>query len=416
MEKKYIKKYKIPDTPGVYFFLSNKGKILYIGKATSLRSRVRSYFTKDIENTRGPLIVQMLEIAKKVDFIKTDSVLEALILEASLIKKHKPKYNTKEKDNKSHNYIIITKEDFPRVLVVRARELDLDTSKYVVKNKFGPFPQGNILKDAMKIIRKIFPFRDKCKPFINTTAKHGDACFNRQIGLCPGVCSGEISKTDFRKIISNIKIFLSGKKTMLVKKLEREMDTLAKKQEFEKASKIKKTIFALKHIQDVSIIKENPSFGGQTSELGGMRIEGYDVAHISGQHMVGVMVVIEDGQIKKNQYRKFKIKTVSGINDTASLKEILERRFAHSDWQYPKLVVIDGGRAQKNIAEKVLKNLKIKIPVVSVLKNEKHNPKNILGNKNVIKQYEKEILLTNFESHRFAINYHRNLRGKLFKK
>jgi len=414
MKSQDLKKYNLPMAPGVYFFVGSKGKILYIGKATSLNSRVKSYFNKDISKSRGPIITRMLEEAKSVDFKESDSVLEALILEAVLIKKHKPKYNTKEKDDKSHNYIVITDEDFPRVLLVRGRELlGTPSTKWEVKYFFGPFPRGSILKDALKIIRKIFPFRDKCTPGA------GKPCFNNQIGLCPGVCTGEISEKDYRKIISNLKLFLEGKKVTLIKKLEREMRALAKKQEFEKASKIKKTIFALKHIQDIALIKNNYETDkilkdrGRTSII---RIEGYDVAHISGTNMVGVMVALEDGEPQKNEYRKFKIKGVSGVSDTASLSEVLERRFGHPEWQYPRLIVVDGGKAQKNAAEKVLKKLGIEIPVLSVVKNERHKPKGILGTKDLIKKYEKEILFASSESHRFALSYHRQKREVLVKK
>ena len=405
MGKQDLKKKHLPDTQGVYMFIGAQKKILYIGKATSLRSRVRSYFDKDIKDKRGQHIATMVEQAKGVDFIETDSVLEALILEASLIKKHGPHYNTKEKDDKSFNYIVITKEDFPRVLIVRGRELfgsKVSKLKYEIKYTFGPFPQGTVLKDALKIVRKIFQFRDKCTPV------SGRSCFNRQIKLCPGVCSGEISKKEYAKVVQNIRLFLDGKKGQIVKKLEREMRIAAKKLEFEKANKIKKTIFALKHIQDVALIKEtlhtvNDNF----------RIEAIDVAHISGKFVVGVMTVVEDGEVKKSDYRKFKIKSFEGVNDTKALKEILERRLAHPEWQLPKLFVVDGGKAQKNTAEKVLKEAGVIIPVVGVVKDERHKPKNIIGKRVLVEKHEKEILLANYEAHRFAIKYHRLLRQKL---
>lgn len=404
MMQRILKKTKLPDIPGVYFFRGVRGEILYIGKATSLRNRVRSYFNSNITDTRGPVVAKMIEETKKITFETTDSVLEALILEANLIKKHQPKYNVKEKSDKSFNYIVITKEDFPRVLLVRERELlGSSTPKWKVGYTLGPFPQGSVLREALKIVRKIFPFRDKCKPLSQKP------CFNRQIHLCPGVCSGEITKTEYKKTITNLKLFFEGKKKRLIKKLEREMGVFAKKQEFEKASKLKKTIFALNHIQDISLLKNKPCQG---SSLARFRIEGYDVAHISGTSMVGVMTVLEDGETKKESYRKFKIKTVKGVNDTASLAEILQRRFGHPEWEYPRLIVIDGGKAQKNRAEKVLEELGIEIPVVSVVKDERHRPKNILGAKKYTQKYEKEILLVNNESHRFAINYHKQLRGK----
>ena len=400
-----LKKKQLPDIPGVYMFLGSRKKVLYIGKATYLRSRIRSYFGKDVLKTRGEHIVSMVEQAKGVDFIETDSVLEAIILEVNLIKKHNPKYNTKEKDDKSFNYIVITKEDFPRVLLIREKELlggPTPKLKYDVRYMFGPFPQGAILKDALKIIRKIFPFRDKCTP------ESGKPCFNKQIRLCPGVCSGEISKKEYAKVVQNIRLFLGGKKMQVIKKLEREMSAMARKLEFEKAGEIKKTIFALKHIQDIALIKLTRR---RTSSK--FRIEAYDVAHISGKFVVGVMTVVENGEVKKSDYRKFKIKSFEGADDTRALKEVLERRLAHPEWQLPRLFVVDGGKAQKNTVEKVLKESGIMIPVVGVVKDERHKPKNIIGQKSLVEKYEKEILLANSEAHRFAIAYHRLLRRKL---
>jgi len=174
---------KFPKTPGVYFFKrvkNNKTNILYIGKATSLRDRVRSYFSNDIAITRGPKIVGMLEECTEITFEKTDSVLEALLLEAHLIKKYQPEYNTKEKDNKSFYYVVITKEDFPRVLLVRGRDIlvgALGGKKkidYTIAHSFGPFPSGQTLRDALGLIRKIFPFRDKCVPCVGEKCKPTD--------------------------------------------------------------------------------------------------------------------------------------------------------------------------------------------------------------------------------------------------
>lgn len=393
---------KLPDAPGVYFFKDARGKILYIGKATSLRSRVRSYFSADIISTRGPLIVAMLESATKVDFIQTDSVLEALLLEAELIKKHKPKHNTDLKDDKSFNFVVITKEDFPRVLLVRERNLlGGEPPKY--KSVFGPFPNGGMLREAMKLVRKIFPFRDKCTPGA------GKPCFNAQIGLCPRVCSGAITKQEYAKTIRNIKLFFRGHKKDLVKKLEREMKDLAKKEKFEKAAEVKKTLFALSHVNDVSLLKKDTV----STVMDGFRIECYDVAHISGAFTVGVMTVVEDGEAKKSDYRKFKIREVKGVNDTAHLREVLERRLGHSEWRYPNLIAVDGATAQKNAAEDVLLKYGIQIPALGVVKDERHRPKEIIGDQTLARKYEKEVLLGNSEAHRFAITYHKKLRGKI---
>ena len=402
------KKQNLPETPGVYFF--KKGRdILYIGKATSLRDRVKSYFSNDLIATRGPLIIDMVFRADKIAFQKTDSVLEALILETELIKKHKPRYNTKEKDDKSYNFVIITKEDFPRVLIERGRNLEKnDDLGFTIKEKFGPFTNGTQLKEAVKIIRKIFPFRDRCTP------NQGKPCFNKQIGLCPGVCDASISKADYKKIIKNIILFFEGKKTKIIKNLEKEMSLLAKNQQFEKANDIKRTIFALNHIQDVALIKSEKSLPLETRTsnlVTNFRVEAYDVAHISGEANVGVMVVLENGEPAKNEYRKFIIKE-SKQNDIAALKEILERRLTHEEWAFPQTIVVDGGKAQIKIAREVLRTFGQKIPVVSVLKDERHRPKAVLGDKSISLKHSNDILLANSEAHRFAIQYHRKTLSK----
>lgn len=415
MQSQYLKKKKLPDTPGVYFFKEGR-RILYIGKATSLRDRVKSYFTSDLIQTRGPLIVDLINKADRIDFIKTDSVLEAIILEASLIKKHQPKYNTKEKDNKSFNYAVITKEDFPRILIVRGREIEKGLP-YKIKSKHGPFTSGEILRNVLKIIRKIFPFRDRCVPL------SGKPCFNRQLGLCPGVCDGSISKNDYLKIIRKIEILLSGRIHNLKNSLKKEMHFLSGKQEFEKAGEIKRQIFSLEHLQDVSLVSAFPALdkAGWHSDdgaVGNFRIEAYDAAHLSGTNNVGVMVVMEDGELQKSDYRKFKINNSQG-NDIAALQEILERRLKHSEWPYPDLMVVDGGLAQLNIAKNGLhKSLVLGthkglafVPIVAVTKDEHHKAKAIIGDNNIINKYKKKILLINAEAHRFAINFHRRRRS-----
>ncbi len=398
------RKKNIPDGPGVYFFLGKNKEVLYIGKATSLRSRVRSYFSSDLGKARGPVITGMVEKAVSIDWCETDSVLEALLLEANLIKTHKPKHNTDLKDDKSFNYVSITKEDFPAVLLIRGRELaQRDPGDFL--HVFGPFPHGLQLKDAMKIIRKIFSYRDTCIP------NSGKPCFNRHIGLCPGVCTGEISKTDYRKIVRRITLLFQGKKTVLLKSLERDMKAAAKKEEFEEAARLRGQVFALNHIQDVSLIKDE--YRGQPSQVGNTRIEAYDIAHMSGKAVVGVMVVIEDGAPHKDQYRKFKIKTAKGGDDAGSLREVLSRRLGHDEWPLPRVIAVDGSTAQMNAAKKVLEEFSINIPVIGVVKDEKHRPRSIQGDKVVIAGRERDILLANAEAHRFAITYHKKLRNPL---
>ena len=462
MQSQVLKKYKIPDKSGVYFFIKKRNflpslikegagggnsknhhlalkgtppqkegeEILYIGKATSLKDRVKSYFSKDLFNMRGPLLVDMMTKADKIKWQETDSVLEALILEANLIKKHQPYYNTKEKDDKSFNYVCITKEELPKVIIVRGREMlqkqenfsllrpqagPSETKNFPVSyaSVFGPFPNGSQLKEALKIVRRIFPFLDD--------KSKNNYEFYKQLDLAPDI----ESRNMYLRNIKNIKLFFEGKKQKIFKGLEKEMQRLAKEHKFEEANEVKKQLFALKHINDVSLIKddyarerfsgeqEGSSAPGRKSFSGSIRIESYDIAHMSGKNMVGVMTVVENGEPNKNEYRKFKIRNYENANDTGALLEMLERRFNHPEWQYPKLIVIDGGKAQLNVIKKFQNKVGLEIAAVSVVKDERHKPKDILGDKNIIQKYGREIILANAEAHRFAINYHRKLRGKL---
>ncbi len=426
MNSQQLKKIGLPDKPGVYFF--KKGNItLYIGKATSLRSRVRSYFSKDLIATRGPMILDMVTISTSIEFQETDSVLESLILEANLIKKYKPKYNTKEKDNKSFNYVCITKDILPKVIIVRGRGL----IKKEYSKVYGPFPNGLQLREAMKIIRPIFPFID------NDSIKKNNIEFYKQLGLIPTVSvnitkqkssfsdrSGpwsslirgsekknfSASQLEYKNNIKNLKLFFEGKKKSVVINLKKEMSLYASQREFEKAGVIKKRIFALGHINDVSLLKNEIS---ENSVLG-YRIEAYDIAHMGGRNMVGVMTVLENNEVNKAEYRKFIIKTQDGANDTGALEEVLSRRLRHIEWGLPNLIVVDGSTAQVNVIKRVLSRYQFEIPVVGVVKDESHNPKALLGDENLIKKYKKQILLANNESHRFAIAFHKLKRNKNF--
>ncbi|MEK7586230.1 MAG: hypothetical protein AAB477_03320 [Patescibacteria group bacterium] len=403
MKSQQLKKLGIPERPGVYFFLGRpkggkKGKeTLYIGKATSLRSRVRSYFGKDLIVTRGPLILDMTVQADKLKWQETDSVLEALILEAELIKKYQPRYNTKEKDNKSFNYVVFTKDKISKVLVIRGRKL----KKSDYKKVFGPFTNGLQLREAMRIIRKIFPYFD------NYSNKKQNYQFYKQLALIP--------EGDYRNNIKNLILFFQGKKKKIVLNLKKEMLAHAKKKEFERAGEIKKRLFALEHINDVALIKED-EVQKNFNTSAPFRIEAYDIAHMSGKNMVGVMTVLEDGRFSKNEYKKFIIRTQTGSNDTGALEEVLSRRFRHTEWGIPSLVVVDGSTAQTNVAKRVLKRYQFDIPVVAVVKDDKHKARAIVGDEALIKIHKKSILLANSEAHRFAIAFHKQKRSNNFLK
>ncbi len=418
-----LKKLNLPDTPGCYFFRKGS-EILYIGKATSLRSRVASYFASDLIKTRGAHIVDMVFRAETVTWQETDSVLEALILEAALIKKHQPYYNTKEKDDKSFLCVGITDEAFPMVLSIRKKDIDFKqkTAKIargaqVVKLKaiFGPFTQGASLKEALRIVRRIFPYRDI------VSAKKDNYEFYRQLHLTPETTAER--QKEYAKTIRHIELFFQGKKKQIIRMLTADMRAYAKAKEFEKAGEVKRKIFALTHINDIALLKRDL----ETSDLGlatPFRIEAYDIAHMSGKSMVGVMTVVRNATAWKDGYRMFKIKTVGdgapariekrGGNDPAALREVLTRRLNHPEWGMPDLIVVDGNKVQIQVAEQVLKSVKLSIPIVSVVKDDRHKARAILGDPKVVEGKKNAILLANAEAHRFAIEYHKKRRAKAF--
>ena len=360
---------------------------LYIGKASSIKHRVLSYWQRPQEMR----IEKMLSQVSSINVKKTDSVIEALFLENDLIKKYQPKYNVKLKDDKSFLGIFINKEDWPRIIPARI------TQKLPKGEFYGPFPSAGQVREALQIIRKIFPFRVSCQPL------SGKACFEYHLGMCPGVCAGKLSKEEYQNVIRQIKLFLKGHKKQVIKNLEKEMKLAAKNLNYEKAAKIRDQIFALKHIQDVALIKEEEI---ETASDIPFRIEAYDVSNISGAFAVGSMIVFTKGIIDKSQYRKFKIKTVPGANDIAMLKEILSRRLNHQEWPMPDLILIDGGRGQIYGAKDVLRARRLNIPIVGIAKGPNRDKNEIITDKNIT--IDKKLLLrVRDEAHRFAIQYYR---------
>lgn len=407
MTKEQFTKKKLPDEPGVYFFLGARKKILYIGKATSLKHRVSSYFDQKIGEKRSPLIEKMVEEAKEIQFTITDSVVEALILETNLIRTHKPTYNTRSKDDKSYNHLIITKEEWPRILIVRGKDLAEKMEKTPIQYHFGPFTNSTLLKETLKIVQRLFKFYDTRDQVGRAKSKmaRGKILFNQQIGIYP---ENTDPKT-YAKVIRQIKLFFQGKKQQIIKELEKEMMVLAKKQEFEQAALVKRKIFALRHIEEISILKNDFKFYRDQKSI---RIEAYDIAHYRGQEMVGVMVVLEGGEVAKSEYRKFKIKTLNDANDPAALREVLVRRLAHDEWPLPQLIVVDGALPQKNVIEKVLQEHRLVIPVAAVVKDDKHKAHHLLATAEIKQDFSAEIIKANAESHRFAISFYRKLARK----
>ncbi|PID83110.1 hypothetical protein CSB11_03050 [Candidatus Campbellbacteria bacterium] len=395
----------LPQSPGVYFFKNISKKTIYVGKATNLKSRVSSYFANDILEKRGPIIQKMVSEICHIDFIKTDTVLEALILEANEIKKQKPKYNTKEKSDKSFSYLIITDEKYPSVLIKRQKDVLENKIKEKVKYSFGPFQSRRALEQILKIVRKFFPFYTSKKSYNQKSNLY------RQIGLLPNI---SITQKEYKENILNIKYFFEGKKKTILKNLKKKMQDFAKKQEFEKAQEIKNKIFLLEHIKDINIIDDKQdNYFSQN-----FRIEAYDISHFQGKNQTGVMTVLENSEVLKSEYRKFNIKSFEGINDPKALYEVFSRRLKHTEWKLPDLIVVDGSFAQKRVFHKALKENKIskEIKVVACVKNKKHQVQKFIGDKKIISKYQKDILLANAESHRFALSVHKQKRNKNFLK
>jgi len=382
---------ELPNESGVYFFYDEEGSLLYIGKATSLRSRVRSYFQGDMMAKRGPLINEMVKKIHDIKVVVTESVLEALVLESYEIKKQQPTYNTHNKSQRSFAYLVITDEEYPRLLVKRERDILEKRVPEDILYSFGPFTSKRVLFQALKIIRKIFPYRSNRGSYDERSNVY------EQIGLVPGSSQ---SKEEYRQTIEQIRYFFMGKKKRVISMLERQMGVYAENLEFEKAAMIKKRIFALKHIHDVALMDDD----FKVAPIDSYRIEGFDIAHMFGDDMVGVMVVIKQGEASSDDYRQFNIKSFDGIDDLRALEEVLSRRLDHPEWSYPDCILVDGGEVHKRRMEKVLRKRELNIPVIAAKKNKQH--------KGIIDLYKKDLLLANSESHRFAIKLHRKKRTK----
>ncbi len=424
---------KFPETPGVYIMKDAGGRVLYVGKAANLRRRVSSYF----ERPHDVRIETLVGRIASIDIEEKDTALEALIREAELIKTLAPPFNVREKDDKSFLYFEITRERFPRVLLVRGAGVTEGKRGVVAaRSRYGPFTSASSAREALRILRRIFPWSTHDPEEIGTLRR---PCFNYEIGLCPGTCVGAIAHGDYMKNIDRLRMFFEGKKARIIRALEREMKTAARRREFEKAEKLRRQMFALKHIQDTALISDNDTLlsgagearggaGGDAAGAGkrGYRIEGYDISNISGTSAVGSMVVFMDGEPDKNEYRKFRIRSVFQPNDVGMLKEVLERRFAHSSptgsgttasaarksherWPMPDLVLIDGGLAQVNTARRVMLKAGLRIPIVGIAKGPKRDRNDIIGL--VPKGVQKATLVkVRDEAHRFAISYHKKLR------
>jgi excinuclease ABC subunit C len=407
-----IKEGALPPVPGVYFMKDAAGTLMYVGKATSLRSRVGSYFTRALD----PRLASMVARIARIDYEVTPTAIEALMLEAKLIKQHQPPYNVMEKDDKSWLRLVFTKEPFPRPLLVREHDLArTGEDGYLVT--FGPFKSGYTVRAALDALRPAFPWTN-CRP----GAKR--ACFYRHLGLCPGVCTGEITSVAYRRLIRGLISFFSGDRDKLVRQWERAMKKAAVAEDFEAAAAWRNRLRALAGVRDFDVLKRDEALA---QKLRG-RIEGYDISNTGGVASVGSMVVFEDGEPRKSQYRIFHIESVEGADDYASMAEVLRRRFHHlpggsaEEWPVPDVLLIDGGRGQVAIAHQVLREVGLSVPVVGLAKGPDRKQdvpvfdRSTPGLAPLVAAHKDVFQRVRDEAHRFAVAHHRKLRKKNFLK
>lgn len=413
----------LPDTPGVYIYHDIKGRVLYVGKAISLKKRVSSYF--QLSKNLGVKTRALVSEIASIETIDVASEIEALLLEARLIKKYRPPYNVQWKDDKEYLYIKITwKEAIPRVLTARREKLPGNVY-------FGPFPSAGTVKQTLRTLRRTFPY---CNEKKTQMRKDGTNLYT-DLGLCPGPHAGLISMEDYRNQIKKLMQFLEGKRTSVIKELEREMQAAAKKLEFERAAKIKKQLDGISYIT-TQVIKpeaylENPTLleDKREAEMEQLkevlhlqtlphRIEGYDISTIQGRYSVGSMVVFTDAQPDKRQYRKFRIRykdiPKDVPNDFWMMREMLSRRFKN-DWPEPDLLLIDGGKGQLGAVLTVMEELGVSWPIASLAK--KKEELFVPWQDESIQLREEDpgrhlVQRVRDESHRFAITYHKKLRNK----
>jgi len=415
----YIDKTLLAHKPGIYIYRNNHGEILYVGKAVDLFSRVSSYFNLSYHE---PKTAHLVENIRSVETIIVQSELEALILEANLIKKYLPPYNIMLKDDKDYIYIGLTDEEFPKVITARKQDLKK------LKKYFGPFPSATTVKKTLKQLRRVFPW---CSNPPGPRNKTHRPCFYFHIKLCPGACIRIVDKEDYNRVINMFSKFMDGKHQELLEELNEQMSKLSTQEKFEEANRIKKVFNGVKYLlQPTSISQylENPNFledqnKHALSELQQVlnlpaypeRIECYDISNFQGTDSTGSMVVLTSGEIDKSQYRKFKIKITGKPNDYAMHAEMMRRRLKN-DWPLPQLFLIDGGRGQVRASKEELVKAGVNVPIYGIAKREEWL---YSSGEEIVKLPKRNLALRLMqrirdESHRFAINYHRKLRKRSF--
>lgn len=434
----------LPSSPGVYFFKNKAGRVLYVGKAKNLRARVKTYFQRPQE--LEPHKQLMMPQVHTVDYLITCSEIEALLLEANLIKKNRPKYNVLLKDDKCYKYIKVDYSiDFPKIYFVRQPQTSKARLGRAFKPSspdkyFGPFTDGYAANQALELMRQAFRWRtcDRDIPYAGAK-RYRQPCLYYHIKLCSAPCINKINRPDYERLIGDAVQFLKGKSPTLMKKLDHEMRQLSRLRLYEKAALKRDQINHLKKItsqrQSLATAAEQTATDWTTWQktdpaaawralqklvalpARSRRLEAYDISNIQGTAATGSLVVFANGQARKSEYRRFAIKIKTTPDDVSMMGEMLSRRLKHLDkgWPKPDLILVDGGKPQLNLARRVLAALKLTIPVISLAKREEEIF--VPGRAKPIqlpRSNPARLLLQQVrdEAHRFAISYHINLRRK----
>lgn len=417
MRERLLEKLKtLPNAPGVYFHKSANGEVIYVGKAAVLKNRVRQYFHKTQKDPKTTALVR--EIAD-TDWIVVDTEMDALFLESEMIKRYKPKWNILLRDDKTVSYVRIDlKSEVPYISFTRTPQDDRAT--YV-----GPFYGKLAVEKALRILRKIFPYYDR--PY------DGKKTLNTDLGLTPGIEVGRTTPQEYKKNLRKLILYLEGGRHKLMKDLEKQMHEAAKNGEFEEAAELRNQLFGLKELQK-KIVFSDKEFLDISSDQALVdlqmmlhldqpprRIEGYDISHQSGTNVVGSMVVFINGVSDRAEYRKFKLRQQKN-DDTANLREVIERRLKHGEWEFPDLVILDGGLNQVNAVKDLLIERQIAVigrdksgdhtrnAAVRIIVPEPGGYRTLVlsGNSHIAKL----IARIDDEAHRFAITYHTLLKRK----
>lgn len=407
---------ELPDAPGVYFFRDRRGRIIYIGKAISLRNRVRSYFRVPAPGPDGLKTARLAGETADIGHLETAGEAEAFFLESRLIKYYQPRYNIERRDDKTFPWLRLTREDWPRAGIVRERRLP--DAWY-----FGPFTDSGALQRAWRRLRQVFPLASCRRRF--RPERPDRPCLEHDLGRCLAPCAGKVSPEDYQRVARALLAFLRGRSTAsLLREMKESMIRAAGEMRFEEAARLRDEIRAIRSVLshpgfpegEWPESREKPDLAeafGLAAEP--VRVEGYDISNLFGREAVGSLVVFVGGAPSRKDYRRFRVEGFEGADDCAMLARVLERRTGEQDWPRPELVLVDGGRGQVEAAARVLREAGWKAAVLGLAKKEESVFRPGLASPLPLPPSSPEVLFlrrVRDEAHRFALAYHRSLRRR----